>query len=77
MAGAFWAVPQPRLLPRHNFVEFAGGGQTCVCHTSLNLDNSEGMGAKVLACQLSAIKDRCSAHCKGGGQGAGNKVPST
>ncbi len=28
-----------------------------------------------LARQLFAIKDRCSAHCKGVGQGAGDKVP--
>ncbi len=34
------------------------------------------MGLKVLARQLFAIKDdRCSAHCKGAGQKAGNKVP--
>ncbi len=39
------------------------------------MDNSEGTGSKVLACQLFAIEDRCSAHCKGAGQGAGNKVP--
>ncbi len=37
--------------------------------------NSEEMRSKVLACQLFAIEDRCSAHCKGAGQGAGNKVP--
>jgi hypothetical protein len=37
--------------------------------------NSEGTGSKVLARQLIAIKDRCSTHCKGAGQGAGNKVP--
>jgi hypothetical protein len=37
----------------------------------------KGRGRKVLARQLSAIEDRCSAHCKGAGQGAGNKVPST
>jgi hypothetical protein len=39
--------------------------------------NSEGAGPKVLARQLSAIEDRCSALCKGAGQGAGNKVPFT
>ncbi len=33
------------------------------------------MGSKVLAHQLIVIEDRCSAHCKGAGQGAGNKVP--
>ncbi len=45
MAAAFWAVPQPRPLPRHNIVEFAGGKH-----------NLEGTGSKVLARQLSAIK---------------------
>ncbi len=39
------------------------------------MGNSEGTGLKVLAHQLFAIKDRCSAYCKGAGQGAGNKVP--
>jgi hypothetical protein len=33
------------------------------------------MGSKVLAHQLFAIEDRCSTHCKGVGQGAGDKVP--
>jgi hypothetical protein len=75
VAAAFWAVSQPRLLPHQNIVEFAGEGQTCVCPPSLNCGNSEGMGSKVLARQLFAIEDRCSAHCKGAGQGAGNKVP--
>jgi hypothetical protein len=36
VAAALWAVPQPRLLPRLNIVEFAGEGQTCVCPPSLN-----------------------------------------
>jgi hypothetical protein len=39
------------------------------------MDNSEGMGLKVLDRQLLAIDNRCSAHCKGAGQGAGNKGP--
>ncbi len=39
------------------------------------MDNSEGTGLKVLACQLFGIKDCCSAHCKDVGQGAANKVP--
>ncbi len=39
------------------------------------MDNSEGTGSKVLARQLFVIEDRCSARCKGVGQGAGNKVP--
>ncbi len=38
---------------------------------------AEGTGSKVFACQLSAIKDCCSALCRGAGRGAGNKVPST
>jgi hypothetical protein len=39
------------------------------------MDNSEGTGSKELARQLFAIEDRCSTHCKGAGQDAGNKVP--
>ncbi len=35
VAAAFWAVPQPRLLPRHNIVEFAGEGHTSACPSSL------------------------------------------
>jgi hypothetical protein len=45
-ATAWWAVPQPRLLPRHNIVGIVEEGQTCVCPPSLTRDNSEGQGQK-------------------------------
>ena len=77
VAAAFLAVPQPRLLPRHNIAGIKEGRQTSAGPPTSTWDSGEERGTIVLARQLSAIEDRCSARCKGAGRGAGNKVPRT
>jgi hypothetical protein len=77
VAAAFLAVPQLRLLPRHNIAGIEEGRQTNAGPPTSTRDSGEEWGTIVLAHQLSAIEDRCSACCKGAGRGAGNKVPST
>jgi hypothetical protein len=52
MAAAWWAVPQPRLLPRHNIAGVSEKGQTCVCPSSLTRDSFEEWGQKFLARQF-------------------------
>ncbi len=76
MAAPFMAVPQPRLLPRHNIAGIKEGRQTSAGPPISTRDRNEERGTIVLARQLSAIEDRCSARCRGAGRGAGNKVPS-
>jgi hypothetical protein len=73
----FLAVPQPRLLPHHNIAGIEEGRQTNAGPPTSTRESGEERGTIVLAPQLSAIEDRCSARCKGAGRGAENKVPST
>ncbi len=77
VAAAFLAVPQPRLLPCHNKAGVKEGRQTSTGSPTSTRDSDKERGTLVLARQLCAIKDRCSARCRGAGWGAGNKVPST
>jgi hypothetical protein len=77
VAAALLAVPQHRLLPRHNIAGIEEGRQTSAGPPTSTQDSDKEQGTIVLARQLIAIEDRCSARCRGAGRGAGNKVPST
>ncbi len=56
MAAAWWAVPQPRLLPHHNIVEFVGEGQPCICPPSFELRTTLKDGVKSISSSGGQLK---------------------
>ena len=78
MAAAWWAGPQPRLLPLSQHCRVCRRRADMCLSSIFELwttlkDRVESISSSV----FEIIDDRCSARCYGAGQRAGNKIPST
>jgi hypothetical protein len=77
VAAAWWAVPQPRLLPLSQHCRVCRRRADICLSSIFELRTTLRDGVESISSSVLAIKDHCSARCYGAGQRAGKKVPST